>query len=121
LEQAGERLRARLNMLATLAPRWLRKATARELFDHYTERDEEARRAEGQEVRYAPAEAIGADGYRLLGARAQSAAPPWPIQVRAVEVIPRLALAVRLRGGTMRHPPGNTRAELVFRHPWFDG
>ena len=68
LELVGETLRAALNALATVAPEWLRQQAPPEWFDRYAARVEETRLPKGQEARYAHAEVIGGDGYRLLEA-----------------------------------------------------
>jgi hypothetical protein len=49
-----------------------------------TARVEETRLPKGQEARYAPAELIGTDGYRLLEALRQDATADWLWQVPAV-------------------------------------
>src|SRR5262249_11167914 len=85
LELVGETLRAALNALATVAPGWLCQQAPPEWFDRYAARVEETRLPKGQEARYAHAELIGADGYRLLEVlrRDPAAARLW--QVPAVE------------------------------------
>jgi transposase len=92
LELVGESLRAALNALATVAPQWLRQRVPPEWFDRYAARVEETRLPKGQEARYAHAEVIGGDGYRLLDAlrRDAEAARLW--QVPAVEVLRRVWL-----------------------------
>src|SRR5262249_12527035 len=74
LELVGETLRAALNALATVAPGWLCQQAPPEWFDRYAARVEETRLPKGQEARYAHAEVIGGDGYRLLEALRQDAA-----------------------------------------------
>src|SRR5215471_703735 len=86
LELVGETLRAALNTLATIAPEWLRQRVPPEWSDRYATRVEETRLPKGQEARYAHAEVIGADGYRLLDALRRDAAVSWLWQVPAVEV-----------------------------------
>jgi len=93
LELVGQTLRATLNALATVAPQWLRRLAPPEWFDRYAARVEESRLPKGQEARYAHAEMIGTDGYRLLDAMAEAAAPPWLWQVPAVEVLRRVWLS----------------------------
>jgi transposase len=92
LELVGETLRATLNALATVAPQWLRERVPPEWFDRYAARVEETRLPKGQEARYAHAEVIGADGYRLLDALRRDAASAWLWQVPAVEVLRRVWL-----------------------------
>src|SRR5206468_12608603 len=92
LELVGETLRATLNALATVAPEWLRALAPPEWFDRHAARVEETRLPKGQEARYAHAEVIGTDGYRLLDALTRDAAASWLWQVPAVEVLRRVWL-----------------------------
>jgi transposase len=92
LELVGETLRATLNALATVAPEWLRPRVPPEWFDRHAARVEETRLPKGQEARYAHAEVIGTDGYRLLEALRSDAAAVWLWQVPAVEVLRRVWL-----------------------------
>ena len=93
LELVGEALRAALNSLATVAPQWLRSWVPPEWFGRYAARIEESRLPKGQEARYAHGEAIGTDGFQLLGAVYGPAAPAWLGQVPAVEILRRVWLA----------------------------
>jgi transposase len=90
LEWVGETLRAALNALATVAPGWLCQQTPQEWFDRYAARVEETRLPKGQEARYAHAEVIGADGYRLLEVLRRDPAASWLWQVPAVEILRRV-------------------------------
>ena len=63
-----------------------------EWFDRHAARVEEARLPKGQEARYAHAEVIGGDGYRLLEDLRRDAASHWLGQVPAVEVPRRVWL-----------------------------
>ena len=115
LELVGETLRATLNALATVAPEWLRQRVPPEWFDRYAARVEETRLPKGQEARYAHAEVIGGDGYRLLEALRRDAAAAWLWQVPAVEVLRRVWLTPvlpRRRPGPLadRGRPGAGRA-----------
>ena len=92
LELVGETLRAALNALAGVAPGWLRRQAPPEWFDRYAARVEETRLPKGQEARYAHAEVIGTDGYRLRDALRRDAASAWLWQVPAVEVLRRVWL-----------------------------
>jgi transposase len=87
LELVGETLRAALNALATVAPGWLCQQAPQEWFDRYAARVEETRLTKGQEARYAHAEVIGADGYRLLEVLRRDPAASWLWQVPAVEIL----------------------------------
>jgi transposase len=92
LELVGETLRAALNALATVAPGWLRQQVPPEWFDRYASRVEETRLPKGQEARYAHAEVIGADGYRLLETLRRDAAATELWRVPAVEILRRVWL-----------------------------
>src|SRR5436305_7923692 len=89
LELVGETLRAALNVLATVAPQWLRAWVPPEWFDRYATRIEESRLPKGEEARYAHGEAIGTDGFRLLEAVSSEDAPRRLGDVPAVEVLRR--------------------------------
>jgi transposase len=103
LELVGETLRAALNALATVAPGWLCQQAPPEWFDRYAARVEETRLPKGQEARYAHAELIGGDGYRLLDALRRDAAAARLWQVPAVEVLRRVWLTqFYLDGGRVR-------------------
>src|SRR5512135_181873 len=92
LELVGETLGAALNALAGVAPGWLRRQAPPEWFDRYAARVEETHLPKGQEARYAHAEVIGADGYRLLDALRRDAASAWLWRVPAVETLRRVWL-----------------------------
>src|SRR5262245_3834156 len=92
LELVGETLRATLNALAAVAPGWLLALSPPEWFDRHAARVEEARLPKGQEARYAHAEVIGTDGYRLLEALRRDAVASWLWEVPAVEVLRRVWL-----------------------------
>lgn len=92
LECIGETLRQALNALAVLAPDWLRTWVPNEWFDRYGRRFEEYRLPPGRPERYALAETIGADGFRLLETIYDPTAPVWLREVPAVEVLRRVWL-----------------------------
>ncbi|GAB5430582.1 MAG: hypothetical protein Devi2KO_40410 [Devosia indica] len=66
LELLGETLRAALNVLATVAPEWLRRRAPAEWYKRYGRRVEDGRLPRGTVKRTAYAEVIGADGFTLL-------------------------------------------------------
>jgi transposase len=65
LECIGETLRHALNILAVVAPAWLRSWVPGSWFDRYGRRFEEYRLPPGKPQRYALAEEIGADGVQF--------------------------------------------------------
>ena len=85
-------MRHALNALATAAPDWLRPRLDPAWAERYGARFDEFRLPEGQAARRALAEAIGADGFRLLGAVYAVDAPAWLRAVPAVETLRRVWL-----------------------------
>lgn len=83
----GETLRHALNMLAELAPCWLREQITPEWFDRYSRRVEEYRLPKGEETRRSYAELIGADGRRLLQVLESETAPAGLRDLPAVETL----------------------------------
>jgi hypothetical protein len=66
LECAGEVVRHTLNILAVVAPDWLRENSQPEWIDRYGPRVEDARLPKNEKLRQAHAWQIGLDGYSLL-------------------------------------------------------
>jgi transposase len=97
LECVGETLRHALNSLAVAAPEWLRPRLDPAWADRYGPRFDEFRLPTGAAERRALAEAIGADGDRLLGAVYAADAPGWLPAVPAVET-PRRVRVRAYRG-----------------------
>lgn len=87
LECVGETLRHALNVLATVAPDWLREWVPSAWFDRYGRRFEEYRLPPGKAERYAVAAQMGADGATLLTALHAPDAPEWLWRVPAVETL----------------------------------
>lgn len=83
----GETLRRALNVLAVVAPDWLRGQVPPEWFDRYGRRFENYRLPPGKPERYALAETIGADGFQLLRWVYAPTTPAWVRQIPAVEVL----------------------------------
>jgi transposase len=90
LECVGETVRHALNALATVAPAWLRPRLDPAWAERYGPRFDEFRLPKGAAERRALAEAIGADGFRLLGAVYAADAPGWLRAVPAVETLRRV-------------------------------
>jgi transposase len=84
LETVGETLRNALNVLAEVAGGFLLSHCQPEWAKRYERRFEETRFPKGERERNALAEAIGADGYRLLEALSAKDAGAWLWQVPAV-------------------------------------
>jgi transposase len=90
LECVGETLRHTLNVLAEVAPDWLRAYVEQEhpeWAERYSRRIEEYRLPNGASARQAYAEVIGTDGWDLLDALEAAAAPVW---LRELPVTQRL-------------------------------
>jgi transposase len=84
LELVGETLRHALNVLAEVAPQWLRPRIAPEWFERYSHRIEEYRLPKGQAARQDYAEVIGADGASLLDAIDRETTLTWLRDLPAV-------------------------------------
>ena len=87
LETVGETMRATLNVLATVAPEWLRTQATPEWVDRYEKRFEGYRLPKGKAERQQYAEVIGADGFQLLSAIDSETAPSWLREVPMVQVL----------------------------------
>ncbi len=87
LELVGETLRHTLNVLATVAPDWLRGIVPPAWYERYTARLDEYRLPKEAAPRQALAGQIGADGRRLLLALYAPAAPAWLREIPAVAVL----------------------------------
>jgi transposase len=92
LETVGETLRHALNVLATVAPTWLQPYLEPAWADRYGPRFELYRLPKSRRERYALAEQIGRDGFRVLAAVTAPEAPGWLRQVPAVETRRRVWL-----------------------------
>lgn len=73
LELVGETLRHALNVLATVAPEWLRPQIQPEWFERYAERIEDYHLPKEQTERETLSATIGEDGYTLLASIHQAA------------------------------------------------
>jgi transposase len=89
LECVAETLRAALNAVAAAAPEWLRAHAPSDWFGRYGRRVEEYRLPRGREARQAYAEAVGADGLRLLEDLWAPTAPTGLRALAAVETLRR--------------------------------
>jgi transposase len=77
LEMVGETVRHALNVLAEVAPAWLRGQITPDWVDRYSHRVEDDRLPKGKEAREQQALLIGADGRHLLAAVEAETALPW--------------------------------------------
>lgn len=90
LELVGETLRHALNVLATVAPEWLKPQVQPEWFERYAERIEDYRLPKDKTEREALSATIGADGYTLLASLDQAATQPewaWLKQLPAIRIL----------------------------------
>jgi len=87
LETVGETMRATLNVLATVAPDWLRPQILPDWFDRYEKRCEAYRLPKGKAERKHYAEVMGADGRHLLSAIYDPHAPCWLREVPMVQIL----------------------------------
>jgi transposase len=87
IECTGETLRAALNSLAGVVPDWLAKHVPQEWYDRYEKRMEEFRMPKEATKRNALIQQIGQDGSHLLEWVREADAPPWLIEIPAVEIL----------------------------------
>ena len=90
LERVVETLRATLNVLATVAPDWVRAQVPAEWVDRYARRAEDYRLPAEAPARERLAERVGTDGHALLGALWAPEAPEWLRALPAVETLRRV-------------------------------
>src|SRR5690349_18610356 len=76
LELVGETLRHALNVLATVAPEWLKPQVQPDWFARYAERIEDYRLPKDQTERATLSATIGVDGYTLLARLDQATTQP---------------------------------------------
>jgi IS5 family transposase len=86
LELVGEILRATLNVLATVAPDWLKEQVPPDWYERYGERMEDYRLPKDKTEREALSQRIGDDGYYLL-ACVEQAGMDWLQQAPAVQTL----------------------------------
>jgi transposase len=87
LEIVGETLHAALNVLAEIAPAWLREQVPAEWGLHYGQRFTDYQLPKAKGDRQVLAETIGCDGLHLLTALYRDSAPPYLRMVPAVEIL----------------------------------
>ena len=92
LELVGETLRAALNVLATVAPDWLKEQVPPDWYERYAERIENYRLPKEKAEREALSQRIGDDGYYLL-VRVEQAAQEgmdWLQQLPAIQTLEQI-------------------------------
>jgi transposase len=87
LELVGETLRHALNVLAEVAPEWLRGWVPAEWYDRYSQRIEDYRLPPTQATRDAYAQVVGADGERLLRRVNETHELAWLHDLPAVQLL----------------------------------
>lgn len=90
LERVVETLRATLNVLATVAPDWVRAQIPVEWVDRYTRRAEDYRLPAEANARERLADQVGTDGHALLAALWASETPEWLRAIPAVDILRRV-------------------------------
>jgi transposase len=90
LECVSETLRHTLNVLAEVAPAWLRTHAPPEWVERYAHRVEEYRLPSGKAEREQYANQVGADGWQLFDALDESATPSWLGELPAVQTLHRV-------------------------------
>jgi transposase len=90
LERVVETLRAALNVLATVAPDWVRAQIPAEWVDRYRHRAEDYHLPAAQKARETLAERVGADGHTLWAALWAPTAPEWLRAIPAVDILRRV-------------------------------
>ena len=90
LECAVETLRAALNVLATVAPEWLRAHANPAWVERYAKRADEYHMPRAEGARRAYAEQVGHDEHQLLAAVTASGAPSWLHDIPALELLRRV-------------------------------
>jgi transposase len=123
LELVIETLRATLEALATVAPRWLAALAPEDWYQRYGQRASDWRLPQAETARAALAATVGIDGYVLLEAvyATDPDTPQWLRQVPAVQTLRAMWLqqyyrdqhGVRWRGKAERPP-----AILAIRSPY---
>jgi transposase len=89
LELVGETLRATLNVLATVAPDWLKEQVSPDWYERYGDRVEDYRLPKDKREREALSRRIGDDGFHLLASVKQAAQEgmDWLQQLPAVQML----------------------------------
>ncbi len=89
-ECVGETLRHTLNVLAVVAPDWLRSQVQRDWLERYGHRAEEYRLPTGEEKRQQLLQQVGQDGWGLLAAIQADPQTHWMLCIPAVDTLQRV-------------------------------
>jgi transposase len=104
LEVVGETLRYTLNVLATVAPDWLRMRLKPEWGERYGERVDEYRLPKEKQDRQELLKTIGQDGQELLEAIEAEHEQAWLKEVEAVKILHQVwEQQYIIEGGQIRH------------------
>jgi transposase len=104
LEVVGETLRYTLNVLATVAPDWLRVRLKPEWVERYGERVDEYRLPREKSERQALLKIIGQDGQELLGSIEKAEGQAWLQEIPAVKLLQQVwEQQYILETGQIRH------------------
>jgi transposase len=121
MELVGETLRHALNLLAEVAPDWLRGQITPEWVDRYYHRIEESRLPKGKEAQEQYAQQMGADGQHLLVALEAETQLSWLNTLPAITVLKQvweqqyIQEQGRLRWRTAEEqPPAGGRIESPY-------
>jgi transposase len=90
LECVTEAVRHALNILATVAPGWLRQHSQPEWIDRYGPRAEDARFPTSEADRQTYAQQVGIDGCSILDMISADDAPDWFRKLPALEILRRI-------------------------------
>jgi len=112
LAMGAETLRHARNVLAEVAPAWLRDLVTPDWFDRYSRRIEDARLPQEKGARQAYGEQVGRDGQVLLQAIAAEGIPPAWQQLPAIQLLQAMWAHqfVREPDGHLRWRPGSELA-----------
>lgn len=116
LEVVGETLRYSLNVLATVAPDWLRERLKPEWVKRYGERVDEYRLPKDKKEREALLKTIGQDGQELLRQIDQAGDQSWLKEIPAVKILKQVwEQQYILEEGQIRH---RDLKEMVAVREW---
>jgi transposase len=123
LELVGETLRATLNVLATVAPEWLKEQVPPDWYERYGERMEDYRLPKDQAEREALSQRIGDDGYYLLAhvEQAAQAGMDWLLQLPTIQTLEQTwAQQYRITNGHARRLTAQERPPVCewLRSPY---